>query len=664
MSFLKVDALIISPEKMTSGGSSAITVYVASAFYILFSFAVTFINFKNINKRHIPMFGYTIVIFILLVVYAVNPYIIMISIAITFINYLMFFTIENPDLKLVGQMELAMLQAQKANNSKSEFLNSMSHEIKTPLNAIINLSDELEEEPSAEVRKAYTKDIIIASHILLDIVGGILDMAKIETGKMEIVNSNYKPKELFESIVKLIKRRFNDKEDKINFNVKIDEDLPNELYGDKANFQKVILNLLTNAFKYTEVGNVDFTVSSIVENKVCKLIISVEDTGRGIKPEQMDKLFTKFNRLEEDRNTTIEGTGLGLAITKDIIELMGGKIVVQSLYGSGSKFTITLNQAVSDGVSSVQTNEITAKLERPTYNGESILVVDDNSRNILVAKIKLNKYNLKVVEAVTCEEALRKINMGEKYSLLLLDIEFPVGTLNGPALLKELKDKGYSTPIVALTANDTSGDREKYLNMGFDEYVAKPIVETELIKVLNMFLKKEKINSEKLNVSNESLPPITEEYLRNIAKELSKKDEEEKQDFQINAETLSQIEQQTSNNHTIEYLKANGLDVDKALESLGDMETYDDMLKTFLNEIDERMQTAKTHKENKDMPNYAVVVHALKSDLKYFGAYELANIFYEHELKSKENNQMFIDENFDNLFNETCKIIDVFKKYI
>ena len=274
------------------------------------------------------------------------PQLFIIGFVFSLIVIIMYFTIENPDVKLLNELELAKQNAERANEAKTDFLSSMSHEIRTPLNAIVGFSNSILEDETIEEAKAEAKDIIMASQNLLEIVNGILDISKIEAGKMEIVEVEYCPLEVFDNIAKLIKPRIGEKpiELKTNFS----PDIPAVLYGDMNKVREVITNLLTNAAKYTEKGIIDLSVQCINTKNKSKLVISVEDTGRGIKPDKIDKLFTKFQRLEEDKNTDIEGTGLGLAITKSLVDMLDGKIEVDSTYGKGSTFTVTLNQRIVD----------------------------------------------------------------------------------------------------------------------------------------------------------------------------------------------------------------------------------------------------------------------------------------------------------------------------
>ena len=256
----------------------------------------------------------------------------------------MYFTIENPDVKMLEQMELARDQAEKANHAKSDFLSSMSHEIRTPLNAIVGLSEDnlnYEDQVPKEVAE-NSKDIINASQTLLEIVGNILDINKIEANKMEVVENPYNFKEEIENMCKITETRIGEKN--ILFHLNIADDIPYELIGDKGKVKEVINNLLTNSIKYTEEGMIELNIKCIndLTKNISTIIVSCKDTGRGIKAEYINKLFQKFERLEVEKNTTTEGTGLGLAITKALVEMMGGTINVQSQFGQGSLFVVII----------------------------------------------------------------------------------------------------------------------------------------------------------------------------------------------------------------------------------------------------------------------------------------------------------------------------------
>lgn len=479
----------VNGNEFYTHGLSAKIMYMLSTIYVFIMIILLIKNLKDIRqKKYVPIIFYIVIGTIVTLIQLTNPSILIITSMETFVTILMYFTIENPDMKLINELNIAKDQAVKANRAKSDFLSSMSHEIRTPLNAIVGFSQALSEEDLPEEAKDEVKDIIMASNGLLEIVNGILDISKIESGKIEIVNSEYEFKEIFDSLVALSKARMGDKP--LDFRVTYDESIPAVLYGDHTRVKQVILNILTNAIKYTREGYVDFKVSSIVKGDICRLIISVEDSGIGIKQENIPKLFSKFERLDLDKNITIEGTGLGLAITKKLVELMNGKIVVQSIYGKGSKFTIAIDQRIIKK----QLDKKEEKVEEVTskaidVSGKKVLIVDDNKINLKVASRLLQGYQVITEEVDSGFSCIDKIKAKEVYDLILMDDMMP--KMSGVETLQKLKEiDGFNIPVVALTANAITGMKEKYLADGFTDYLAKPIDKSELNNIISKYLNK------------------------------------------------------------------------------------------------------------------------------------------------------------------------------
>lgn len=483
--------IISTKEVMGVTGIGPTFVFLISSFYVIVNIIILIKNYKKIkNKKNLPFLFFLIFIIIAMLLRVYNPTLIVIPAIIVYINMIMYFTIENPDVKLIEEIKIAKESAIKASNAKTEFLSNMSHEIRTPLNAIVGFSEALQSDERIPVEaKEDIKDIVMASDSLLEIVNGILDISKIEADKLEIINTTYSPKKVFDELVVLTRGRLGF-EKQIEFKTSFSSDIPATLYGDYARVKQIVLNLLTNAVKYTNEGYISFTVECVNINKdLCRLIISVEDSGIGIKKNKIDKLFTKFERLDEEKNITIEGTGLGLAITKKLVELMHGKMVVQSIYGKGSKFTVSLDQKI---VATKEKEEIKEKtVVKGNYKGKRVLVVDDNKLNLKVAERLLREYNLFVDEVASGFDAIDRINMGVPYNLILMDDMMP--KMSGCETLKELKkNKDFHTKTVALTANAISGMREKYLSVGFDDYLAKPIKKEELEVILDKYLREDK----------------------------------------------------------------------------------------------------------------------------------------------------------------------------
>ena len=477
-----------------SYGPAVDILYVFAGIEITTIIAILLINFKRIKKaKLIPLIIYVIGTIIATVIQKLNPALTLSTFVESILLFIMYHTIENPDVKMLEEVSIAKEQAEKANTAKSEFLSSMSHEIRTPLNAIVGFSEMLKEDDIADSSKEKVDDIITASQNLLELVNGILDISKIEANKLEIINKEYEPAEIFKELVSLTKARIGDKG--LDFQVNIAEDIPSVLYGDNSRVKQIILNILTNAVKYTKEGYVMFNVSSIVKDNVCRLIISIEDSGIGIKQESIPKLFSKFERLNVEKQLTIEGTGLGLAITKKLLDLMNGTIIVQSIYGKGSKFTISLDQRIISMEPPLKKQKPKTESTIIDANGAKLLIVDDNEMNIKVAMTLLKKYHFNIDFTTSGLGCIAKLKEND-YDIIFLDDMMP--QMSGKETLKKLKEnKSFKTPVIALTANAITGMKEEYLATGFDDYLSKPIERPELERIIKEFIMKD--NQESIN---------------------------------------------------------------------------------------------------------------------------------------------------------------------
>ena len=469
-------------------GLSCTYLYIFITAMIIFWFFFLLFNLKTLRKKKcIPVISFVVLLAVVVFIQRENPELLLLTSLETIVSYILFNTIENPDVKMIEKLNIAKDQADKANRAKTDFLSSMSHEIRTPLNAIVGLSEDIasyEKEVPPQV-KEDTDDIINASNTLLEIVGNILDISKIESDKLDIVSSPYNVREEIEKLVKVDITRIGNKP--IDFKAKYAADLPYELIGDKVHVKEIINNILTNAIKYTDKGHINLNVKCVNKDDKCLLIVSVEDTGRGIKKESIEKLFTKFERLDE-RNSTIEGTGLGLAITKKLLDMMGGKINVNSTYGKGSIFMVQIPQKISKMTKPKDSKSSDNKSYREDYKGMKVLVVDDNQLNIKVAERALSGLNFEIDSCLSGQECIDKIKNGEKYDVILLDIMMP--EMSGETTFIELKKiDEFNIPVVALTADAVSGAKEKYINEGFDGYIAKPFTRDQIKEKLDKIIK-------------------------------------------------------------------------------------------------------------------------------------------------------------------------------
>ncbi|MCR5118994.1 MAG: response regulator [Lachnospiraceae bacterium] len=502
-----------------------------------------------------------------------------------------------------------------ASEAKSAFLSNMSHEIRTPMNAVLGMNEMILRECSDNDILAYSEGIKVAGGTLLGIINDILDFSKIEAGKLEIIPVEYDLSSVINDLVNMIQKRVDEKGLKLVLDV--DSDIPKLLRGDDVRIKQVITNILTNAVKYTEKGSITFSIryeKLEAESDSVLLKVAVKDTGIGIKKEDLEKIFTEFERVDEMRNRSIEGTGLGMSICRKLLQMMGSDLKVESMYGLGSKFYFTLKQEVvkweemGDYEKSYRTLISEKKKYKVSFTAPDaeVLIADDNAMNLMVFKSLLKETKVKVDMAERGEEALR-MACKKKYDLLFFDHMMP--EMDGIELLHELRKRGglsMSAPAVCLTANAISGAREKYISEGFDDYLTKPIDTERLEELFRVYLPPEKIGKA------EAAERTLEEPLPAELKALSDK---------------------------------GLLNVEKGIENSGSVKAYLSVIGTFCSSLDENMEALKKFISEKDLKNYTIRVHALKSSALIIGAAELADKALKLEEAGKRGDEGFINDN-------------------
>lgn len=437
------------------------------------------INKKNL-KKSLPFLGLTILSLFSILLQIKFPESNIYNYFMSYILLIMYFTIENPDTKVIEQLNIEAKKASEVRKAQENFLASMSHEVRTPLNTIVGLSTSLEENPKCPVEmKQDLQDIVTSSYNLLEMFNNVIDINEIETGTLKLQNEKYNIKESINEVINNHKIKLNKKN--LTLNIEYQDNIPKYLYGDIKHLKVIITNILSNAIKYTKDGKIDLLVRSINEPDKCNLIIIIKDTGIGMKEETLSKMYHKFERLDTIKNSNIEGMGLGLALTKRLVELMHGTINFTTTYQVGTTFTIMLPQEI------YYQDIITLPKLKDLTKSKRVLIVDDNPLNIKVAQRALEALNYTNLD--TCDsgfKCLEKIKNGSSYDIILMDIMMP--GMSGTQTLENLKNiSSFKTPVVALTADALIGANQKYLSQGFSAYLAKPYTKEQLKNILNKY---------------------------------------------------------------------------------------------------------------------------------------------------------------------------------
>ncbi len=542
--------------------------------------------------------------------------------------------IMNKKLKELKEM------ADAANKAKSNFLTNMSHEIRTPINTVLGMDEIIIRETTEMPVRRYAENIREAGTTLLSLVNDLLDFSKIECGKMEILPVEYEVANLLTEVINMIEIKAINK--KLEFRQVVSEDIPYLLFGDEIRIKQVIINLLSNAVKYTLEGSVVLKVDwREAGDSSIMLIVSVMDTGIGIKEEDLGKLFLSFERIEEERNRNIEGTGLGISITKELLELMDSSLNVRSEYGVGSTFSFTLKQGIRDRKPIGKFREKYAytkekyKQFRTTFVAPDVrlLVVDDNAMNLSVVEGLLNGTKIQVDKASSGIRAL-ELCKDIKYDIILMDHMMPY--IDGIETMRRLKAMencpNHDTPVLVLTANAISGAKDMYLEEGFLDYMSKPIQGRRLEEKILEYLPTDSYVMVEYDA-------IEKSYFRTVWKEVA-----------------DEIMKEYSFKH---------LDIPSAVESAeGDKECVRFLLESFRDNVDRNIDDIQTAYDNKDYTNYTIYVHALKSTSKMIGAEQLSDQSRLLEIAGKEGNIDFITESHEANMEHYKVVVEEINQYL
>ena len=529
-----------------------------------------------------------------------------------------------PFVRAQGELLEEKVRAESANHAKSDFLANMSHEIRTPINAVLGMNEmilredhraqELAKDDSVDMIETlkninvYANDVKSAGHNLLAIVNDILDFSKIEAGKMDITEAPYQLSSLLNDLNNMILFKAQDK--KLDFNIDVDRTLPDDLYGDEVRVRQILTNILGNAVKYTEKGSVRLTLRGEEQGDGTILLkAKISDTGIGIRPEDKEKLFTKFQRLEMERNSTVEGTGLGLVITRRLLDMMGGTISVESEYGKGSVFTVTIPQRI---VSNVSVGNFQERFEKNMKEGGTykesfrapnarILVVDDTRINLAVVANLLKSTLMRIDTALSGAEAVKKAE-DTAYDLILMDQRMP--EMDGTEALHKIREtsggKSSKVPVICLTADAVIGAKERYLSEGFSDYLTKPIDSFALEKMLKKYLPSSKVEL----VNDEKKEEISEEKAAD----------------------------------SYDALRAAGVNPSEGLKYTNNDEGfYLSMLNEYASSYEEKSGKINEYYSKEDWKEYGIYVHALKSTSKMIGAMELSELALRIEEAAKNS---------------------------
>lgn len=512
----------------------------------------------------------------------------------------------------------AMERAQAADRAKSNFVSNMSHEIRTPMNAISGMAEFILRDSRDEEARRHAATIKSASRSLLAIINDILDLSKIENGKMEIIETPCMLSSLLHDVTTMIRFRLEDKP--VELNLAVDTNLPSMIYADEVRIKQVLVNLLGNAVKFTDEGSITLKMSGEpVDDIHCRLVTEIRDTGIGIREEDLKKIFSSFTQVDTKRNRSVEGTGLGLAISRRLVEMMGGKIRVESVYGEGTAFSFEIVCKVKDwrGIGRIEEKrkDYSAEPFRVTVSARDAraLVVDDNEMNLAVTSGILRPYGISVTAVASGTDAIDAFRR-EKYDIIFMDHMMPV--MDGVETMQSLRKMpgGDDAVIVALTANVFGGAKEEYKTQGFQDFLAKPIDPQKMDEVLRTWLKPSLLLPLE---SGSNLPKKPVNAEKHLFPSPSGKEMDES---------------------LLKRLAAVGISPAKGLHYCGgNWDLYQELLYRFVHDAPGKRKDLQRFYEAGDLNNYAVQAHALKSTSGTIGADSLSNLAREMEMAAKEN---------------------------
>jgi len=539
--------------------------------------------------------------------------------------------------------------AEEATLAKSRFLATMSHEIRTPMNAIIGISDiELENDAhSPEVLDSFDR-INNSGKALLGIINDILDLSKVETGKLELLPVEYEIAGLINDTARLNIMRIGSKP--IEFVIEVAETLPSSLLGDDLRIKQILNNMLSNSIKYTSEGTVTFGVDSEACEDGIYLILTIADTGQGMTKEQLATLYDEYAMFNQEANRKIEGTGLGMSITKNLVEMMKGRMEAESEPGVGTTFKVYLFQKTTGSeplgkelAKSLSSFEFTsqmnrAKLVRDYMPYGSVLIVDDVDANLFVAKGLMKPYGFEIDSASSGFEVLDKTRSGVKYDVIFMDHMMP--EMDGVETTKILREEGYDSPVVALTANAIAGMKEFFVENGFNDFVSKPIDLRQLNLVLNTFIR------------DKQTPEVLEDAKRQKEARDIRTSSDESCRWADECPRAGECPRLCNTGNAgaagvLSRLKEiPGLDVEPALDAMNNMEDmYIDTVKLTLRLLPERIERMDKFIVS-DIKSFAVEVHGLKSVLKNIGSSALGNMAAGLERAALNNDTDYCNENY------------------